>query len=143
MSQQVKEVIVNQVIPETPKFNQESFNTLKKELEVLGGKVFLGFVHPTLYGPVRNLNFILEGPNPEYLDKYLRDGQKKILIDVWKETMMATHVMVLPWEMSLTCEINPPSFKTLKEAEVYIRKKLEDNKQKNIDDPFFYRKGTI
>jgi hypothetical protein len=143
MSQQVKKLIVNEVIPQTPKFDQESFNTLKKELEVLGGKVFLGFVHPTLYGPVRNLNFILEGPNPEYLDKYLRDGQKKILIDVWKETMMATHVMVLPWEMSLTCEINPPSFKTLKEAEVYIRKKLEDNKQKNIDDPFFYRKGTI
>ena len=57
--------------------------------------------------------------------------------------MMATQLMVLPWEMSLTCEVNPPSFKTLKEAEVYIRKKLEDNKQKNIDDPFFYRKGTI
>jgi hypothetical protein len=143
MSQQVKEVIVNQVIPETPKFNQESFNTLKKELEVLGGKVFLGFVHPTLYGPVRNLNFILEGPNPEYLDKYLRDGQKKILIDVWKETMMATHVMVLPWEMTLTCEVNPPTFKSIKEAEAYIRETLKRNKPKNESDPFFYRKGTI
>jgi len=143
MSQQIKQIIANTAIPETPRFNQESFNTLKKELEVLGGKVFLGFVHPTLYGPVRNLNFILEGPNLEYLDKYLRDGEKKIVVDVWKETMMSTQLMVLPWEMSLTCEVNPPTFKTIKESEVYIRKKLADNKQKNIDDPFFYRKGTI
>jgi hypothetical protein len=142
MSQEVKKLIVNQVIPETPKFNQESFDTMKNELKVLGGKIFLGFVHPTLYGPVRNLNFILEGPNPEYLDKYLRDGQKKILIDVWKETMMATHVMVLPWEMTLTCEVNPPTFKSIKEAETYIRETLKRNKPKNESDPYFYRKGT-
>jgi hypothetical protein len=143
MAQQIKQVITNTAIPEAPKFNQESFEILKNELKVLGGKVFLGFVHPTLYGPVRNLNFILEGPNPEYLDKWLRDGEKKIIVDVWKETMMATQVMVLPWEMSLTCEINPPTFKSIKEAEAYIRKKLSDNKEKNSEDPFFYRRGTI
>jgi hypothetical protein len=139
----INQIIVNPEIPQTPKSTKETLNSLKKELEVLGGKVFLGFVHPTLYGPVRNLNFILEGPNPEFLDKYLTDPQKNIVIDVWKETMMATQLMVLPWEMSLTCEINPPTFKTIKESEIYIRKKLADNKQKNINDPFFYRKGTI
>jgi hypothetical protein len=139
----INQFIVNSEIPQTPKSSKETINSLKKELEVLGGKVFLGFVHPTLYGPVRNLNFILEGPNPEFLDKYLTDPQKDIVIDVWKETMMATQLMVLPWEMSLTCEINPPTFKTIKESEIYIRKKLADNKQKNINDPFFYRKGTI
>jgi hypothetical protein len=139
----INQFIVNSEIPQTPKSSKETLNSLKKELEVLGGKVFLGFVHPTLYGPVRNLNFILEGPNPEFLDKYLTDPQKDIVIDVWKETMMATQLMVLPWEMSLTCEINPPTFKTIKESEIYIRKKLADNKQKNINDPFFYRKGTI
>jgi len=139
----INQIIVNPEIPQTPKSSKETLNSLKKELEVLGGKVFLGFVHPTLYGPVRNLNFILEGPNPEFLDKYLTDPQKDIVVDVWKETMMATQLMVLPWEMSLTCEINPPTFKTIKESEIYIRKKLADNKQKNINDPFFYRKGTI
>jgi len=139
----INQIIVNPEIPQTPKSTKETLNSLKKELEVLGGKVFLGFVHPALYGPVRNLNFILEGPNPEFLDKYLTDPQKDIVIDVWKETMMATQLMVLPWEMSLTCEINPPTFKTIKESEIYIRKKLADNKQKNINDPFFYRKGTI
>jgi hypothetical protein len=139
----INQIIVNPEIPQTPKSSKETLNSLKKELEVLGGKVFLGFVHPTLYGPVRNLNFILEGPNPEFLDKYLTNPQKDIVIDVWKETMMATQLMVLPWEMSLTCEINPPTFKTIKESEIYIRKKLADNKQKNINDPFFYRKGTI
>ena len=139
----INQFIVNSEIPQTPKSSKETLNSLKRELEVLGGKVFLGFVHPTLYGPVRNLNFILEGPNPEFLDKYLTDPQKDIVIDVWKETMMATQLMVLPWEMSLTCEINPPTFKTIKESEIYIRKKLADNKQKNINDPFFYRKGTI
>ena len=139
----INQIIVNPEIPQTPKSSKETLNSLKKELEVLEGKVFLGFVHPTLYGPVRNLNFILEGPNPEFLDKYLTDPQKDIVVDVWKETMMATQLMVLPWEMSLTCEINPPTFKTIKESEIYIRKKLADNKQKNINDPFFYRKGTI
>jgi hypothetical protein len=116
---------------------------LRKEIQNLGGKVFIGFVHPTLYGPVRNLNFILENPNPEYLDKWLTQQEKRITVDVWKETMMATQAMVLPWEMSLTCEITPPTFGSIKEAEAYIRQKLEDNKQKNLDDPFFYRKGTI
>jgi hypothetical protein len=139
----INQIIVNPNPPQTPKSSKETLNSLKKELEVLEGKVFLGFVHPTLYGPVRNLNFILEGPNPEFLDKYLTDPQKDIVVDVWKETMMATQLMVLPWEMSLTCEINPPTFKTIKESEIYIRKKLADNKQKNINDPFFYRKGTI
>jgi hypothetical protein len=139
----INQIIVNPEIPQTPKSSKETLNSLKKELEVLGGKVFLGFVHPTLYGPVRNLNFILEGPNPEFLDKYLTNPQKDIVVDVWKETQMATQLMVLPWEMSLTCEINPPTFKTIKESEIYIRKKLADNKQKNINDPFFYRKGTI
>jgi hypothetical protein len=139
----INQIIVNPEIPQTPKSSKETLNSLKKELEVLGGKVFLGFVHPTLYGPVRNLNFILEGPNPEFLDKYLTDPQKNIVIDVWKETMMATQLMVLPWEMSLTCEINPPIFKTIKESEIYIRKKLADNKLNNLNDPFFYRKGTI
>ena len=139
----INQIIVNPNPPQTPKSSKETLNSLKKELEVLGGKVFLGFVHPTLYGPVRNLNFILEGPNPEFLDKYLTNPQKDIVVDVWKETQMATQLMVLPWEMSLTCEINPPTFKTIKESEIYIRKKLADNKQKNINDPFFYRKGTI
>jgi hypothetical protein len=139
----INQIIVNPEIPQTPKSSKETLNSLKKELEILGGKVFLGFVHPTLYGPVRNLNFILEGPNPEFLDKYLTNPQKDIVVDVWKETQMATQLMVLPWEMSLTCEINPPTFKTIKESEIYIRKKLADNKQKNINDPFFYRKGTI
>jgi len=88
----INQIIVNPEIPQTPKSSKETLNSLKKELEVLGGKVFLGFVHPTLYGPVRNLNFILEGPNPEFLDKYLTDPQKDIVIDVWKETMMATQL---------------------------------------------------
>jgi hypothetical protein len=139
----VNQIIVNSEIPQTPKSSKETLNSLKRELETLGGKVFLGFVHPNLYGPVRNLNFILEGPNPEFLDKYLTDPKKDIVIDIWKETQMATQLMVLPWEMSLTCEINPPTFKTIKESEVYIRKKLADNKQKNLNDPFFYRKGSI
>jgi hypothetical protein len=139
----INQIIVNPEIPQTPKSTKETLNSLKKELEVLKGKVFLGFVHPTLYGPVRNLNFILENPNPEFLDKYLTDPRKDIVMDVWKSTMMATQLMVLPWEMSLTCEINPPTFKSIKESEIYIRKMLKENHQKNIDDPFFYRKGSI
>jgi len=119
----------------------KELETLKNEIKNLDGKVFLGFVHTQVYGPVRNLNFVLESPNPEYLDKYLSEPQKDIIVDVWKETMMATQIMVLPWEMSLTAETNPPSFKTIKEAEFYIRGILKTNNPKQDSDPFFYRKG--
>ena len=38
----INQIIVNPEIPQTPKSSKETLNSLKKELEVLGGKVFLG-----------------------------------------------------------------------------------------------------
>lgn len=121
----------------------ESLNCLKEEIKKRNGKVFLGFVHTSVYGPLRNLNFILETSNPIELDKYITNPQKSIAEDVWKETMLATQLMVLPWEMIKDCEIKPQTFSSTKDSETYIRKRLKDNKPKNTSDPFFYRIGTL
>jgi hypothetical protein len=120
----------------------EALNYLKKEIKEKNGKVFLGFVHPTLYGPLRNLNFILETSDPISLDKYITNPTKDIVSDIWKETMLATQLMVLPWEMIKDCEIKPQTFSSIKDSESYIRKKLRDNKPKDTD-LFYYRLGKI
>jgi hypothetical protein len=120
----------------------EALNYLKKEIKERNGKVFLGFVHPTLYGPLRNLNFVLETSDPISLDKYIINPTKDIVSDIWKETMLATQLMVLPWEMIKDCEIKPQTFSSIKDSESYIRKKLKDNKPKDTD-LFYYRLGKI
>lgn len=120
----------------------EQFEFLKKELEILGGKIFISFVHPHFYGPMRNLNFILETSDPRGLENYLLSGWEKIVTDIWAETMMSTVPMVMPWEMTITSEIKPPVVKTIQEGEDYIRKMLKKNKTKEGYGPFYYRLGT-
>lgn len=119
----------------------KEFGHLEKELKNLGGKVFISFVHPGLYGPLRGLNFILDGVTAEELDRYLQNGWEDIGVEIWKETMLATRPMVLPWEYSFTAEKNPKTFKSIKEAEVHIGTVLKKNKSLNTKDPFYYRLG--
>ena len=120
--------------------DQEQFHYLKQEIKNLKGKVFISYVHASLYGPLRNLNFILENPDPSELHKYLKEGWEQIGIDIWKETMMATQPMVMPWEMTLTAEKPPQVFKSIKAAEFHIRTLLKANKSMT-EDPFYYRLG--
>ena len=79
----------------------KELETLKNEIKNLDGKVFLGFVHTQVYGPVRNLNFVLESPSPEYLDKYLSEPQKE-------EEPLVTEI-VFPVLLSRTWAMMPPS----------------------------------
>ena len=120
--------------------DQEQFEHLKKEIKNLNGKIFISFVHPGLYGPLRNLNFILENPDPVELNKYLKEGWHRIVEDIWKETLMATQPMVMPWEMTLTAEKTPKVFKTIKDAETHIRHLLKIGISMT-QDPFYYRLG--
>lgn len=115
---------------------------LRQELQNLGGKVFIAMVHPHFYGPLRNLNFILENPNVDELDEYLRQQQTQIKFEIWQATMLAVTPMIMPWEMSLTCEKKPKSFKTIQEAEDHIRKLLKENKAKD-KDLYYYRVGIV
>jgi len=119
----------------------EQFEFLKKELKNLGGKIFISFVHPHFYGPMRNLNFILETSDPQGLEKYLLDGWEKINLHIWEETMMSSLPMVMPWEMTVTAEIPPKVVKSIKEGEEHIKSMIEKNKKKKDYDPFYYRLG--
>lgn len=128
--------------PKDFKTQSEQFEFLQKELKNLGDKVFISFVHPHFYGPMRNLNFILETSDAVALEKYLLEGWEKIVVEIWEETMMSTQPMILPWEMTVTAEITPSVFKTIKEGEDHIRKLLKKNKSKKDYGPFYYRLGT-
>ena len=120
------------------------FEHLQKELKSLQGKVFIGWVHQTVYGPLRNLNFILEGLSAEEIENFLVDGFRPTHLKIWEHTMLQTVPMVLPWEMVYTAEIKPKVFKSIKEAETHISQTLEKNLkriEKDKDPLFFYRIG--
>jgi hypothetical protein len=120
------------------------FEHLEKELKSLHGKVFIGWVHQPVYGPLRNLNFILEGLSAEEIENFLLNGFQPTHLKIWEHTMLQTYPMVLPWEMVYTSETKPKVCKSIKEAESHILQTLEKNKariEKDKDPAFFYRLG--
>lgn len=119
------------------------YDPIQNELNNLGGKVFIGFVHPTIYGHMRNLNCIVEGVSAKELGNYLLNGWEKLGIEIWQETTLATKPGILPWENTYTTERAPKVVKSIKEFEDHIRNTLEKNKSLNGYDWWYYRKGIM
>lgn len=115
---------------------------LKKMLQEQDNMLFIGMVHQGLYGPLRDLNYILMDPNPEFLNEYLTKGWHGIATDIWKKTMLATQPMILPMDMLEEKGRVPPEFERIKDAEDYIRQKLKENPS-HEEDPFYYRLGKL
>lgn len=120
----------------------QEFEELKKMLKEQHGMLLMGFVHQ-IYGPLRDLSYILVDPEPAFLDNYLSKGWEKICTEIWKHTMLATKPMILPFEMIDQFEEMPPEFDMIKKAENYVREKLIENDPKQKEDPFYYRKGIL
>jgi hypothetical protein len=118
------------------------FEQLKKMIQDQHGMVLIGMVHQGLYGPLRDLSYILINPEPKFLNDYLTKGYEKIAIDVWKKTMLATQPMVLPMDMIDKFDELPPEFDSVREGEAYIRQKLEENPSME-EDSFYYRLGKL
>lgn len=116
---------------------------LFKELEGMikkDGTLLLGMVHPTVYGPLRGLNFILRNPNAKEVHSHMTNGgMNSINFDVWSKTMLAARLMLLPREMTSEAETPPIEVNSIKEGEEHIRKMLK----KGDGDFWYFRKGIL
>lgn len=115
---------------------QQLQNVISKE-----GFVFIGMVHPALYGPLRGLNFILRNPDAKELDLYLKSGCEDISTHAWSKTMMAVRPMLLPKDLISQAETKVVEVRTIKEGEAHIRKILAQHPFDN--DQFYFRRGII
>jgi hypothetical protein len=110
------------------------------------GKVFMGMVHQGLYGPLRGLNFILEGAKPESIIDLMDNPTKEVndlVLKIWSKTGLSTSIMVLPFEMIDEAESKPAVVDSVSKGVEAIHKSIRDNKGKSDKDPFFYRLGVI
>jgi hypothetical protein len=134
---------------ETPS-DEETIEFMRKEMEVLKGKIFVGFVH-NIYGPLRNLNFYFVDIDPvelhkwfrSFIDKSNRGEADPIILEIWQNTMLVTQPMVLPGEMAWTAEKVPVELYSTVDAENHIKKIIKQNDPKASKDPFYYRRGIV
>lgn len=122
---------------QTPKF-QELKNVIEKE-----GKVILGLIH-NFYGPLRELNFIIQNPNPQEIAKYLDEGRNNPKIKNFYQTLhsyigIVPVMMVLPPEMLGMMKFKPKVVSNLREGERHILNIAEKHTLQN--DPFYFRMG--
>lgn len=115
---------------------QELQNVINKE-----GFVFIGMVHPAVYGPLRGLNFIIKNPDAKELDLYLKSGCESIATHVWSKTMMAVRPMLLPKDLIPQAETKVVEVRTIKDGEAHIRKILAQHPFEK--DQFYFRRGII
>ena len=142
-------------------------NQAKKEvakmIKLNNGKLFMGMTHE-LYGELRGLNFLIENPNiDEVLDfidsqfKPFDEAELMRLINqpankepknvyelntlVWKKSMLAAQLLILPNSSIDKTENPPPTVSSLKEGMKEIYNVLRQNSFLSDKDPFFYRMG--
>jgi hypothetical protein len=118
------------------------FSALEKVIKDQKGLLLMAVVHESAYGPLRDLNFILLNANAKEVAHYIDEGCQELAIDIWEKTMLAARPLVLPIQMLGQFKNEPPEFGTIKEAEAYIRKKMNQNPSFQ-EDPFYYRKGIF
>lgn len=118
------------------------FSLLEKVIKDQNGLLLMAVVHESAYGPLRDLNFILTNANAKEVSEYIDGGCQDLAIDIWKKTMLAARPLVLPIQMLERFKNEPPEFGTIKEAEAYIRKKMDQNPSFE-KDPYYYRKGIF
>jgi hypothetical protein len=104
------------------------------------GKVLISMIHENLYGPLRDLHYILLNPNPDFLANYLYDGWEKIGIHVHQKVLLATKPMILPFDMLEQITKTTPQVSTIQKGEEYIKYMLTENSDQ---DPFYYRLGIL
>jgi hypothetical protein len=131
----------------------EMYSQLKSMI-ARDGKLILGLVHH-FYGPLRELNFILEDPDPSKVHRYLvrinkQDANNKFLVDIHKATGMAVRMMVLNSldndtkttdEIIASMEFKPITVETFEEGEKHILDVVKEHPMSK--DPYYFRKGEF
>jgi hypothetical protein len=145
---------------------KDTIKEIKSMQAAANGKLFIAMVHQ-IYGPLRGLNYIIEGANPErILDmideaknptkmeeverrmKQAKSGlppkdMKDLITQIWTVSSLATVPMVLPFEMVKDAETKPVEVTSINQGMLAIHKKLNEDRIKAHADFYFYRVGTI
>ncbi len=145
---------------------KDTIKEIKSMQAAANGKLFIAMVHQ-IYGPLRGLNYIIEGTNPErILDmmdeaknptkmeeierrmKQAKSGlppkdMKDLITQIWTVSSLATVPMVLPFEMVKDAETKPVEVTSINQGMLAIYKKLNADKIQAHIDFYFYREGII
>ena len=113
---------------------------LSKLIKNNNGEVIIYIVHPTIYGPIRGLHFILTNPTPEKLNDYLQNPTESFCKILHSDLGLVVTPMVSGTFKVEEFEETPRKFNNIESAEEYILAKVKTAPYK---DPFYYRKGII
>lgn len=145
---------------------KDAIQEIKKMQAEANGKVFIGFVHG-IYGPLRGLNFIIDGITPERIMDLIDEASepnsmevvtfkmeqakkglppkdiKDLITQIWLQSQLATLPMILPFEMVKEAETKPIEVTTINQGMIAVHKKLKENKAQAEKDFYYYRLGKI
>ena len=108
------------------------------------GKVFLGLVHPHLYGPVRGINAVLLKPDLEEVATFIQSIRPgELCVKFHSSTFMACQMMILPNDLISECETPPSEFDSIDALVAHIEAKIGEADKNHKANPLHYRLGII
>ncbi len=102
--------------------------------------ILVSFVN-SHFGPIRGLNFLVEGEVDSNLESWLQTQPDHLISAIWAQTALSTRAMVMPTEMLAELETPPQRVKTLAAGEVEILKAVRSGTL--TGDPFYFRSGVM
>lgn len=142
---------IKTIIPITPeKLAPTSFSLLEEELVKNDGKVLVGLVHRTVYGPMKGFYALIKPNNPQMLHKYLNAPaekvlgykQEELLVKFWEKTRLATNVMVLPMDLIKEHNLQPKEFENTIQLHNHFMELCKKAVPISVE-PYYYRMGNI
>jgi hypothetical protein len=145
MKNPIKTVVVNDNSRTT--YSSTPFELLLQELDKHEGRVLVGLVHESLYGPAKGMFAVIKPNNPTQLHAYLNSPaqnfsrQEDVVVKFWEKTQMATRMMILPFEWVQELNLGVPEFESVKEFNTYMLKKVKE--APGMENPWYFRVGDI
>lgn len=145
MTNPIKTVVVNDNSRTT--YSSTPLELLLQELDKHEGRVLVGLVHESLYGPAKGMFAVIKPNNPTQLHAYLNSPaqdfsrQEDVVVKFWEKTQMATRMMILPFEWVQELNLEVPEFESVKEFNTYMLQKVKE--APGMENPWYFRKGEI
>jgi len=145
MKNPIKTVVINDNSRTT--YSSTPLELLLQELDKHEGRVLVGLVHESLYGPAKGMFAIIKPNNPTQLHAYLNSPakdfsrQEDVVVKFWEKTQMATRMMVLPFEWVQELNLEVPEFESVKEFNTYMLQKVKE--APGMENPWYFRVGDI
>lgn len=109
---------------------------LKEEDYISTKGTLISFVNHH-FGPLRGLNFVIEGGSEKEIKEYLDKQPLDTINKIWKETLISSKALALPIRFGGEMESPPVVVKSIKEGEAEVIRNLEIGNL--TGDPFFFR----